>query len=1672
MWLRPPISSSPLARAYASERCRLLDLRLARSSLLILSLFLLCLSCSLGATRAHAQGFALNLLTPSDGECVSSEYTEQSPFTGGFINGNAQPISNTLVRFSLSSPPADPLSIALRVGTVTPAFEQPDPATCPSWTFGQDPVAACGGQGYCIFTKRCICLTNNDCNGGAGVCRPDQTCGCANNAQCGAGQVCTPQGECECGDNSACGAGQTCRPDGVCTCATSDDCGAGLVCSGGVCGVPSASDVTYIDVIEPSDGLIVEAPLPPGTLDSNALSLELTASSQLTGQPLASSSVGFSLDREFPLIRHTNFCVDNTNCAGGQVCDDARKRCVTPAEAALGPCRPEDDLSGALPANYELSDNLDAAPQVLHLPAEEQGCLSTQRLMLKDSCGNAQVVAITSQRAPLPGEVQAALEGFRCFGEPCDTGATGTQIASGDSAARALVRSEVTAPEGCYEYVTSTISDLVDGAPANTRLHFDDETLQATPAQVMSTRALTAANGALNIVHGGPFNLTDGSTLEVTTSGVTEVVTFRAADFYNISEALNIDVLRVINEQITGAFSYLDGTALMLRSRRIGAGVSLEVGGSAAASLGFTPEFESDAAVGEGDGARRVSMSLYACGSPTPLITDSFDVTIIATQEVSIGGPFSVLEGAPLTVSTQSVFVPAEYGGVARVEWDIDGDGVFEPALTRDFDPAVETLDGTLAQGSAVELDTTENGAFVVTLRLTTGLGEQLQARAGVEVLDATPLCVLPQALYTIPEGVLLTLNAPASVAGSDADPVSAYRWDFGDGATASTPEPSTSHSYGAQGEYTLTLSVEDEDSSCSPAATAIVRVTGVVPIVEGVGLADPDAAPVEGAPVRFTAGDTRAGAASDPITLYRWDLGYSVNGARVIMEGPQLDALEHTFLDDGDYAVCLTVSDTDDTAAPVCFNVTVADLAPTAIWDGPTQGLEGEELTFDATGTVAGGATDALRSLRWSFGDGSAPVTTPPTQLTVTHTFTRDSGATTFSVTVAAIDEDGEVTFSRPVQVLDVSPRAGFTIIFPDPSFEAAYEGEEVTLNAGASAAGALSDPIARYRWDFGDGSAERVTTSPVTAYRWPDGPRDHTVRLTVEDSDGSIAVATQGLSVVNVDPVVSIRPNQERVEAGSPASFTLEVQDVLGDRPGTSDNPLIIEWDVGDGLTAGGATFTHTFASEGRLTLRARFVDGDGGEAEAELPVVVEAPPPTLLGAVVTVHTELGAAVADPTLPIGEFVGSVVDASTFYLREGEALSMSVPVRSASLASGIADDATAVWVVAPSGADLSYADEQGGVRATLEWAPSFFQAGQYIIRLTAEGARTGSAVTREWRVRVAEAGTPMLAATTGSQRRGRVLLYTYSKENNRVSFTPTREVEVGMGAYDVESDPATGRLFVSAPVSGHVAVIGGDPLRLLRRIPTGAGAYDMAMGGGYLWVVNAEASTVTAVDLARLKAQRTLPLARGARPLSVLYVGEEYGLATGRVLVGDAHGALHVINADRMIAGDGGAAVEGTAQLGGALTHLVASLPVAPAAGMPGRPAALYAADLKSRAVWTAALNTVVVSPDRATFSRVEGLHFAAQDLALTPDGLWAATGDDLWFSSLDAPSFAPLGLPTSRLAPLSGDYIESEGVVISDGARLDNYTLDAEGALTPLVGVNGARVQRLTPFLLRARP
>jgi PKD repeat protein len=363
---------------------------------------------------------------------------------------------------------------------------------------------------------------------------------------------------------------------------------------------------------------------------------------------------------------------------------------------------------------------------------------------------------------------------------------------------------------------------------------------------------------------------------------------------------------------------------------------------------------------------------------------------------------------------------------------------------------------------------------------------------------------------------------------------------------------------------------------------------------------------------------------------------------------------------------------------------VTVADLKPFVTWDGPLQGVEGQPLTFDSTGTVAGGEADPITSLRWDFSDGSQPQVGE----IATHTFAGDG---TYVVRLTAFDEDlddSENYLERQVEILDVSPTARFLINYPDPDLELGIEGQPVQLDASTSTAGAPSDPIAWYYWDFGDGSDVVRTANPVISHEWPDGPQDYIIELTVEDEDGSQNMTALNLSVANADPVVGISVNRASAEVGSTVTFTINVDDVEGDQPDTSDRPVVIEWDLGDGtLVNDQASVDHTFEREGTFAVHVRYVDGDGGEGEATFQFTSTPRLATLSDPVVSVIDLNGDPVADPAEPIREFSDRDVEEDVYYLKEGEELSISVQVDSARLSNGTLDTASMRWFPIPEGA-------------------------------------------------------------------------------------------------------------------------------------------------------------------------------------------------------------------------------------------------------------------------------------------------------------------------------------------------------------------------------------------------
>ncbi len=266
-----------------------------------------------------------------------------------------------------------------------------------------------------------------------------------------------------------------------------------------------------------------------------------------------------------------------------------------------------------------------------------------------------------------------------------------------------------------------------------------------------------------------------------------------------------------------------------------------------------------------------------------------------------VDGPaYIVAEGTGLQVDGSESLPPEDADEIARYDWDFDGDG--------DFD----------AQGELADFPTDEDGVFRSRLQVTDGLGASSVQDFTVTVTDVDPI---PDAAgpYTVAQGADLVLDGSGSRAGSAADPIALYEWDFdfdgnfeadAQGADLSRP----THSWENHGVYTVRLRVTDEDSS----ATVDVRVTveDVDPQIAGI---DAPEDPFEIRPMRFEA-QASAGAPGDPITRYEWDFD---NDGLVDVSGPDKRVVDYQFLEAGEYTVSVRVRDIDSSAV-TAINVNV----------------------------------------------------------------------------------------------------------------------------------------------------------------------------------------------------------------------------------------------------------------------------------------------------------------------------------------------------------------------------------------------------------------------------------------------------------------------------------------------------------------------------------------------------------------------------------------------------------------------------------------------------------------------------------------------------------------------------------------------------------------------------
>ncbi len=570
---------------------------------------------------------------------------------------------------------------------------------------------------------------------------------------------------------------------------------------------------------------------------------------------------------------------------------------------------------------------------------------------------------------------------------------------------------------------------------------------------------------------------------------------------------------------------------------------------------------------------------------------------------------------------------------------------------------------------------------YTINLVVTDDDGGMFTYNSAFTVHNLAPSIILVAIPITIYEGSISTFLAKAKDFGSDD---LTFEWDFGDSTTIVTstyyndgigpdPDPSPNgtfpftasdtlnHIYGDDYNYTLSLKVTDDDGGMTTFTTTVI-VYNVAPTIEPFGPFKTD----EGSEFTLIANCTDLG--SDDLT-FNWEFELGPSRSKTYFNdgvGPDpkpspwgtfpfsiSDSVIHTYGDDYQYNLTLTV--TDDDGGQTTFNTTIKieNVLPTIEPFGPF--TTDENLPSDLTAISTDPGSDDLTFI-WKFefgptitntyyndGIGPDPYPSPggtfPFSATdsVSHTY-GDNGV--FNVTLILEDDDnGITTYMTNITVNNVAP----TIEPIDP-----YEIDEgLPFDLIAISTDPGSDDLT-FTWEFelgptitnvhyNNGISPDPYPSPNVNTMDIMDSASHTygdngvfmVTLTVTDDDNGYSITTTNVTVNNVAPTVNLN-EPDNIDENTPLTLN-----GIGTDPGSDD--LTFTWKFEFGPIISNVYYnngvgpdpipspevnpmdviddaTHTYGDNGVFNVTLTVKDDDGGVTEVPIKVIVKNVAPTI--------------------------------------------------------------------------------------------------------------------------------------------------------------------------------------------------------------------------------------------------------------------------------------------------------------------------------------------------------------------------------------------------------------------------------------------------------------------------
>lgn len=429
-----------------------------------------------------------------------------------------------------------------------------------------------------------------------------------------------------------------------------------------------------------------------------------------------------------------------------------------------------------------------------------------------------------------------------------------------------------------------------------------------------------------------------------------------------------------------------------------------------------------------------------------------------------------------------------------------------------------------------------------------------------------------------------LEVNFDASESVDPDGTISRYEWDLDeDGSFDDADGAEITHTFEKIGIYEVSLRVTSTTEEFNVSTKEIVVEEAQAPEAVITILEDPGEL-VSSYSYTFTAEESTS--PKGDIESYKWK--FSDDDAEV-----NTKTVSHAFMKSGTYQVKLTVTNEEGEEGEAVKTVTVgapqgtpkAKITTQPAADEGALSLKGSapfKVIFSSTGTTD--SDNNIVDYEWDFqNDG----TTDAYGETATHMYTEEG---TYTVELSAIDSDGNVGTATTIVKVEAQ---GVMAVLNSNVLDGAAP---LTVNFDASGSTYPSGQITSYRWDFGDGSAEKIGDAQISHKYTEIGA--FTASVTVVGSDNTQNTASLNITVREIPLQACFVSVFE--EGPAPLETVFD--------PGcTTGTVKTYFWDFGDGGSSASAKPTHSFTDPGEYTVTLEINDAENTVSTAQLKILV---------------------------------------------------------------------------------------------------------------------------------------------------------------------------------------------------------------------------------------------------------------------------------------------------------------------------------------------------------------------------------------------------------------------------------------------------------------------------------